>query len=203
MKSILKKDRILVFVALLGLLASLAPLAARTKAEQSNRYYDYILDYSSLRYMASQSTQSEGEWLDRFASLGIRKVTVAEATALGLDASAGIPIHSMTVKDAMGDFGWESNYPDEVVGWMRASTDVSDAIICTDTAEAFDWVMNAFNARVENFTAKTCRDGEKGFIFLAQQPGGTQTAQDTAGLTAQLPVAAAARAMNWNGKEVK
>ena len=38
---------------------------------------------------------------------------------------------------------------------------------------------------------------------LAQQPGGTQAAQDTAGLTAQLPVAAAARAMNWNGKEVK
>ena len=38
---------------------------------------------------------------------------------------------------------------------------------------------------------------------LAQQTGGTQTAQDAAGLTAQLPVAAAARAMNWNGKEVK
>ena len=174
MKSILKKDRILVFVALLGLLASLAPLAARTKAEQSNRYYDYILDYSSLRYMASQSTQSEGEWLDRFASLGIRKVTVAEATALGLDASAGIPIHSMTVKDAMGDFGWESSYPDEVIGWMRESKDVSDAIICTDTAEAFDWVMDAFNARVENFPAKTCRDGEKGFIFLSQQPDGAK-----------------------------
>ena len=28
----------------------------------------------------------------------------------------------MTVKDAMGDFGWESSYPDEVIGWMRAST---------------------------------------------------------------------------------
>ena len=38
---------------------------------------------------------------------------------------------------------------------------------------------------------------------LAQQPSGTQTAQGTASLTAQLPVAAAARAMNWNGKEVK
>ena len=174
MKSILKKDRILVFVALLGLLASLAPLAARTRAEESNKYYDYILDYSSLRYMASQSTQSEGEWLDRFASLGIDKATVAEATALGLNGSAGIPIHAMTVKDAMGDFGWESSYPDEVVGWMRASTDVSDAIICADTAEAFDWVMDAFNARVENFTAKTCRDGEKSFIFLAQQPGGAK-----------------------------
>ena len=80
----------------------------------------------------------------------------------------------MTVKDAMGDFGWESSYPDEVIGWMRESKDVSDAIICTDTAEAFDWVMDAFNARVENFTAKTCRDGEKSFIFLAQQPGGAK-----------------------------
>ena len=148
--------------------------SVRTKAEQSNRYYDYILDYSSLRYMASQSTRSEGEWLDRFASLGIDKATVAEATALGLNGSAGIPIHAMTVKDAMGDFGWESSYPDEVIGWMRASTDVSDAIICTDTAKAFDWVMDAFNARVENFTARTCRDGEKGFIFLAQQPGGAK-----------------------------
>ena len=144
MKSILKKDRILVFVALLGLLASLAPLAARTKAEQSNRYYDYILDYSSLRYMASQSTRSEGEWLDRFASLGIDKATVAEATALGLNGSAGIPIHAMTVKDAMGDFGWESSYPDEVIGWMRESKDVSDAIICTDTAEAFDCPRGEF-----------------------------------------------------------
>ena len=38
---------------------------------------------------------------------------------------------------------------------------------------------------------------------LAQQPGGTQTAQNTASLTVPLPVAAAARAMNWNGKEVK
>lgn len=77
----------------------------------------------------------------------------------------------MTVKTAMGDFGG-SRTIDEVIGWMRASTDVSDAIICTDTAEAFDWVMDAFNARVENFTAKTCRDGEKGFIFLSQQPDG-------------------------------
>ena len=72
MKSILKKDRILVFIALLGLLASLAPLAARTKAEQSNRYYDYILDYSSLRYMASQSTQSEGEWIGLPRSASVR-----------------------------------------------------------------------------------------------------------------------------------
>ena len=174
MKNILKKDRFLVLTALIGLLVSLLPLAARAGAEESNKYYDYILDYSSVRYMASQSTRSEGEWLDLFASLGIGKATVAEATALGLDGSAGIPIHAMTVKDAAKLFGWEASYPDEVAGWIKASTDVSDAIVCTDTAEAFDWVMDAFTARVENFTAKTYRDGEKGFIFLAQQPDGAK-----------------------------
>ena len=51
---------------------------------------------------------------------------------------------------------------------------------------------------VEKVRARVRQNGT-----LAQQPGGTQAAQDTAGLTAQLPVAAAARAMNWNGKEVK
>jgi len=38
---------------------------------------------------------------------------------------------------------------------------------------------------------------------VAVRAGGTQPARATAGLAAQLPVAAAARAMNWNGKEVK
>lgn len=91
MKSILKKDRILVFVALLGLLASLAPLAARTRAEESNKYYDYILDYSSLRYMASQSTQSEGEWLDRFARSASTRSRSRRRPRSAWTRAAGIP----------------------------------------------------------------------------------------------------------------
>ena len=172
MKSLLKKDRVLVLVALIGLLASLVPLTARIKAEQSNKYYDYVLDYSSLRYMAGQSAKTEGEWLELFASLGIHKALAGEANAVSLSESAMIPIHAMTVKKAMNAVNWEANYPDEVVGWMRASTDVSDAILCTDTAAAFDWVLDAFTARVEDFTAKTLRDGEKGYLLIAQQPNG-------------------------------
>ena len=103
MKSILKKDRVLVILALLGLLASLFPLGSRIRAEENNKYYDIILDYSSLRAMARQSSQTEDEWLDLFRSLGVDKVALGEASAMDLSQSAAIPVHTMTVKKAMAD----------------------------------------------------------------------------------------------------
>ena len=52
MKSILKRNRILAVIALIGLLASLVPLISRVQAEKSNKYYDIVLDYNSMRSMA-------------------------------------------------------------------------------------------------------------------------------------------------------
>ena len=172
MKSILKKDRVLVILALLGLLASLFPLGSRIRAEENNKYYDIILDYSSLRAMARQSSQTEDEWLDLFRSLGVDKVALGEASAMDLSQSAAIPVHTMTVKKAMESYGWEANYPAEVAGWLRGSTDVSDSIICTDTAAAYEWILAAYHDRFDGFSAKTRLEGEHGFIFLQQQANG-------------------------------
>ena len=61
MKSFLKKDKLLVLLALLGLLASLVPIVNRVQTEESNKYYDIVLDYNSMRSMARQSSQSEDE----------------------------------------------------------------------------------------------------------------------------------------------
>ena len=109
MKSILKKNRILAVIALIGLLASLVPLISRVQAEEDNKYYDIILDYSSLRAMARQSSQTEDEWLELFRSLGVDKVALGEASATDLSQSAAIPVHTMTVKKAMESYGWETN----------------------------------------------------------------------------------------------
>ena len=172
MKSILKTNRILVILALIGLLSALVPLVSRVQAEEDNKYYDIILDYSSLRAMARQSSQTEDEWLDLFRSLGVDKVALGEASAMDLSQSAAIPVHTMTVKKAMESYGWETNYPAEVAQWLRESSDVSDSIICTDTAAAYEWVLSAYEERFEGFEAKTCLDGENGFIFLQQQKNG-------------------------------
>ena len=45
MKSILKKNRILAVIALIGLLASLVPLISRVQAEKSNKYYELAQKY--------------------------------------------------------------------------------------------------------------------------------------------------------------
>lgn len=172
MKSFLKKDRLLVLLALLGLLASLVPIVNRVQTEESNKYYDYVLDYASLRSMARQSSQTEDEWLDLFRSLGVDKVALSEASALNLHDNAAIPVHAMTVKKAAESYGWENNYPAEVVSWLSESTDVSDAIIWTETAAAYEWMLDAFNVRFENFEAKTYFEGEHGFIFIQQQENG-------------------------------
>ena len=172
MKSILKRNRILAVIALIGLLASLVPLISRVQAEKSNKYYDIVLDYNSMRSMARQSSQSEDEWLDLFKSLGIDKVALSEASALNLHDNAAIPVHAMTVKKAAESYGWENNYPAEVVSWLSESTDVSDAIIWTETAAAYEWMLDAFNVRFENFEAKTYLEGEHGFIFIQQQENG-------------------------------
>ena len=88
MKSFLKKDKLLVVLALLALLVSLVPIARRVQTEESNKYYDCVLDYASLRAMARQSEMSEDEWLDLFRSLGVEKAALGEASALDLHQSA-------------------------------------------------------------------------------------------------------------------
>ena len=172
MKSILKRNRVLAVIALIGLLASLVPLISRVQAEKSNKYYDIVLDYNSMRSMARQSSQSEDEWIDLFKSLGVDKVALSEASALNLHDNAAIPVYAMTVKKAAESYGWEDQYPAEVAQWLRESTDVSDAIIWTETAASYEWILNAFEARFEDFEAKTYLEGEHGFIFIQQQKNG-------------------------------
>ena len=172
MKSFLKKDKLLVVLALLALLVSLVPIARRVQTEESNKYYDCVLDYASLRAMARQSEMSEDEWLDLFRSLGVEKAALGEASALDLHQSAAIPVHAMTVKKAMENYGWEDSYPAEVAAWLRESTDVSDCLIWTETAAGYEWILDAFTARFENFEAKTYLEGEHGFLFIQQQKNG-------------------------------
>ena len=169
MKSFLKKDKLLVLLALLGLLASLVPIVNRVQTEESNKYYDIVLDYNSMRSMARQSSQSEDEWIDLFKSLGVDKVALSEASALNLHDNAAIPVHAMTVKKGGGELRMGRSVPAEVAQWLRESTDVSDAIIWTETAASYEWILNAFEARFENFEAKTYLEGEHGFIFIQQQ----------------------------------
>ena len=109
---------------------------------------------------------------DTLPTLSGAEVALSEASALNLHDNAAIPVHAMTVKKAAESYGWEDQYPAEVAQWLRESTDVSDAIIWTETAASYEWILNAFEARFEGFEAKTYLEGEHGFIFIQQQKNG-------------------------------
>ena len=112
MKSILKKNRILAVIALIGLLASLVPLISRVQAEKSNKYYDIVLDYNEhaldgAPVLAVRRTSGSIS----SSSLGVDKVALSEASALNLHDNAAIPVHAMTVKKAAESYGWEDQLP--------------------------------------------------------------------------------------------
>ena len=83
MKNFIRKDRILIALAILGLIASLIPVAARVRAEEANKYYDIVLDYPSIRAMALQSEYDEGEWLDMLREYGADKIALGEVGLTG------------------------------------------------------------------------------------------------------------------------
>ena len=174
MKQFFKTNRILALLAVVGLLAALIPVAARVRAEEANKKYDIVLDYASLRSMARQSELSEGEWLDVFASLGVDKVALGEASARDLEESAAIPVYAASLKEMKNRLGWDAAYPASVVRWIAESDDLSDAVISTETREAFDWVCNALDERGENLDYRTFTDGDRGFVYLPQQRDGTK-----------------------------
>ena len=174
MKQFFKTNRILVLLAVVGLLAALIPVAARVRTEEANKKYDIVLDYASLRSMARQSELSEGEWLDVFVSLGVDKVALGEASARDLGESAAIPVYAASLKEMKNRLGWEMAYPETVVRWIAESDDLSDAVISAETKEAFDWVCSALDERGEDLDYRTFTDGERGFIYLPQQSDGTK-----------------------------
>ena len=174
MKQFFKKNRILAILAIVGLLAALVPVAARVRAEEANKQYDIVLDYASLRSMARQSELSEGEWLDVFASLGVDKVALGEASARDLGESAAIPVYAASLKEMKNRLGWDAAYPAPVVRWISERDDLSDAVISAETKEAFDWVCSALDERGENLTYRIFTDGDRGFICIPQQSDGTK-----------------------------
>ena len=116
MKNYFKKNRILMVIALVGLIASLFPVAARVQAEEANKKYDLILGYSSLRAMAFGTGKVSDEKLEEAVS----RVFDLRPTAIIRDLDLRKPIYRKLA--AYGHMGRE----DLGVAWEK--TDRVDAL---------------------------------------------------------------------------
>lgn len=172
MRDYIRKNRILAALVLIGLLASLVPVVARVRAEESNKVYDLVISYSSLQSMAVQSKYDEGDWLDMFRSWGVDKVALGETSVRSMSSNAAIPIYGGVVSEIRNSHGWELRYPDAVNAWIAASDDLFDALVIVEDAAYADWVRDAFEERAQDVVYRAYEeDGVSYFFFERQQSG--------------------------------
>ena len=170
MKRFLRKNRILAALVLLGVIASLVPLANRVRAEENNKTYDILISYNSLRSMAQQSDYSEGEWLDLFRGWGVNKVVLGEQSIRNMSGNAAIPVFGGTVAGIINSHAWQMRYPDAVAKWVEDAKDMNDALVIVEDDRYADWVINAVEERTEG--VEYCRyeeDGATYFFFVSKR----------------------------------
>lgn len=171
LKNILKRNIIPVILIIAGLIAAIFPLTARIKAEEENKYYDIIVDYGSMREMVRQSSHDMDYWMELFADLGINKIGLFELTAENLQKDSLIPVHASTVKKICVEAGWESDYPETVVNWLKETDNTGDALISADL-DVYEWILEKYEERGEGFDCLTHTENGKGYIFITGYPGG-------------------------------
>lgn len=170
MKEYLQKNRILAALVLLGVLASLVPLAARVRAEETDKTYDVLISYNSLRSMAQQSDYSEGEWLDMFRSWGVNKVVLGEQSIRNMSGNAAIPVFGGTVAGIINSHAWQLRYPDTVAKWVEDAEDMNDALAIVEDIRYADWVISAIEERTEGVEYRRYEeDGVTYFFFVSKR----------------------------------
>ncbi|MBE7008331.1 MAG: hypothetical protein E7422_04185 [Ruminococcaceae bacterium] len=172
MKEYTKKNRILIALVLLGLLASLVPVVSRVRAEESNKYYDLVISYGSLQSMAVQSKYSEGEWLDMFRAWGVDKVALGESSVRSMSSNAAIPVYGGVISEIRNSHGWELRYPDAVARWIAASDDLFDALVIVEDPAYADWVRDAFEERMEKPVYEAYEEDGVSYYFFPRQESG-------------------------------
>lgn len=172
MKHFWKKNRVLAALALLGVLASLVPLAARIRAEETDKTYDVLLSYNSLRSMAVQSDYSVGEWLDMFRGWGVDKIILGEQSIRSMSANAEIPVFGGTVAGIINSHAWQIRYPDTVAKWVEEAEDINDSVVIVEDERYVDWICDAIEERVDEVEYRRYEEDGVSYFFFVSQRGG-------------------------------
>ncbi|MCR5826422.1 MAG: DUF5693 family protein [Oscillospiraceae bacterium] len=172
MKHDVKRNRILALLVLLGVLASLVPLAARARAEETDKTYDLLLSYNSLHAMAAQSELSDGEWMDLFRGWGVNKIILGETAIKKMSGNAAIPIFGGTVAEIRNSHAWQLRYPAPVAQWVEDAEDLQDALAIVEDVRYVDWVVNAIEQRLADADYRRYDEDGVTYLFFPRQSDG-------------------------------
>lgn len=160
-----KKHLFLLILVLVGIIAATGILSTRIDAEQSNRTYDLVLDYTSVKDMADKSDNTLEFWLEHFRSLGVDKLGLPEATLTSLNTDHPSEVYVIDVKTLCNQYGWQSVYPAVVQELMQVPEKDDVVVICSDPDLAA-WIQDAFSRRCTLPVASALADNGDTVFYL-------------------------------------
>lgn len=172
MQFFIKKQRMLIAIALIGIIVSLIPVGAKIQAEETNKTYDIILDYYSLESFKDQSKMSDEEWLDLFRKFGVDKAALNESSIRSLSKATSIPVHAAQIGEVSSNYNWEMKFPQTVIDWVKNSDELSDAIVIAENKTDYDWIDSALKKRTDNLKYESCEENGAYFIYIPKQADG-------------------------------
>lgn len=141
-----RKHLILLILILVGIAASVGILSGRIHAEQANRTYDLVLDYSSVKDMSEQSHETLEFWLEHFRTLGVDKLGLPEMTLASLNISYPSQVYLVDVNALQNQYGWQSIYPSQVQQLVQQPEKEDYLVICSNP-ELAAWIRDCFDRR--------------------------------------------------------
>ena len=174
MKDFLEKNKILLGVLALTLIAGLVVIAQRWSVEAKNKTYDVVLDYSELELLAEQSDEDISWWLEQFRDIGITRVGLTEESLTSLMESSPFDVTATMMDEVMQDASWRSSYPDNFVQQIeQRGYDRYDVLVEVSGQEAIDFVTEAVAAR---FPADSYLQVIQPDLFSSRYPAGDERA---------------------------
>lgn len=160
-----RKHLFLLILIVAGIISSVCILSNRVEAEESNKTYDLVLDYSSAAEMALESDESMEFWLAHFRSLGVDKLGLPELTLSALSEKYPSELYLIDAESLQKQYGWQSNYPAEAQQLLQETEKGDILVICTN-AELASWIADRFARRCELPVASLPADNGDTLFYL-------------------------------------
>lgn len=172
MKTWFKNYFILLLMILVGVGTAVGIMAQRHAIEEESRSYDIVADFADFSSMSYHSDYSISEWLEMLADYGVTKVALFETNIEALSSNPYTEVQMLTTKEILKDPKWKENYPAEVAEWVLASDSNKDILVICSNPEEYDWIVNAFETRIDHLEYGVYRDNGIGYLWLTGCKGG-------------------------------
>lgn len=167
MKAFLRENKILIGLAVVGLIIALFVTSGRMAVENKAKVYDMILDYQETFSMAQQSEHDVAWWLSEFKTMGFDKAGLAEENLMSLMENRNMQVSARMMSTVLEKADWKKGYSK---GFIEALSnrgfDEFDVLVEAKSQESYHFIADAFKQRYHEEKFMLYPEGDGGYIVL-------------------------------------